>query len=54
MIEINSVFKYVDSTHEERIRVIDIIDKFIYIVKDILYEPKRDKVHRKVLQISLL
>ncbi|NRT86810.1 hypothetical protein B0H41_000489 [Clostridium beijerinckii] len=22
--------------------------------KDILYEPKRDKVHRKVLQISLL
>lgn len=31
MIEINSVFKYVDNNKEERIRVIDIIDKFIYI-----------------------
>lgn len=32
MIEINSVFKYIDVNKEERIRVIDIMDKFIYIV----------------------
>lgn len=32
MITVNSVFKYVDTGEEEKIRVIDIIDKFIYIV----------------------
>lgn len=31
MIDINSVFKYIDGSKEERIRVIDIVDKFIYI-----------------------
>lgn len=31
MIEINSVFKYIDGNNEERIRIIDITDKFIYI-----------------------
>lgn len=32
MIEINSVYKYVDDVSKERIRVIDMIDDYIYIV----------------------
>lgn len=31
MIEINSVFKYIDDNKEERIRIIEIIDEFIYM-----------------------
>lgn len=31
MIEINSVFKYIDGNKEERIRIIEIIDDFIYM-----------------------
>ncbi len=32
MIDINSVYKYVDDSNEEKIRIIDIIDDYIYIV----------------------
>lgn len=32
MIPINSVFKYIDNDKNERIRVIDVIDEYVYIV----------------------
>ncbi|HBJ2622775.1 TPA: transposase [Clostridium botulinum] len=32
MIDINSVYKYVDDSDEEKIRIIDIIDDYVYIV----------------------
>ncbi|NFS11036.1 DDE-type integrase/transposase/recombinase [Clostridium botulinum] len=32
MIDINSVYKYVDDSNEERIRIINIIDDYVYIV----------------------
>ncbi len=32
MIDINSVYKYVDDSNEEKIRIIDIINDYIYIV----------------------
>lgn len=32
MVTINSVFKYVDIEKEEKIRIIDIIGEFVYIV----------------------
>jgi hypothetical protein len=32
MITINSVFKYVDTVEEEKIRIIEILDQFVYIV----------------------